>query len=182
MALRPEQIDELNANEARKRELRVKLARVKGQLDASASASKFFARINQDTQIQRDELERELVAMEEGGAAGVLDAWGRLSTFESAARKERRGAKERCYGWLAANPAAEQQACAAELGRLMLEQRTAAGRPWLLQDPLGLLSEWQANAHAAGLIAENTWLAFRTWLLGVGREAALAEPGAHRRR
>ncbi|RKH94503.1 hypothetical protein D7Y15_42655, partial [Corallococcus sp. AB030] len=63
----------------------------------------------------------------------------------------------------------------AEFEKYMLEQRTARGRPWLLQRGEGLVREWQANAFARGLIAEDAWPSFRDWLLGAGKARALGD-------
>ncbi|WP_163998691.1 hypothetical protein [Pyxidicoccus caerfyrddinensis] len=173
MPLTAEEVYQRNAMEARRRELMTQLARVRGYLDASAASSKYFARINQDTQVQRDELERQLRELDAGGTAGLTDDWGKYSALELAAQEDRYAAKAGCYDWLVAHPMATLAEAAAELERLMLEARSAAGRPWLLLRGEGLVREWQANAFARGLIPEDDWAVFRDWLLVIGKDAAL---------
>ncbi|RKG68655.1 hypothetical protein D7V80_11695 [Corallococcus sp. CA054B] len=174
-ALTQSDVYTINANEARKRDLRLEIARIKGQLDASAALSRQAAEVNSATLVKKTALEQELAQLESAGAApGSSDDWGKYSTVEMAAQDERFYAKDKGYDWLVFNPLATFEETVAEFEKYMLEQRTARGRPWLLQRGEGLIHEWQANAFARGLIAEDSWPAFRDWLLIVGKERAVS--------
>ncbi|RYZ34552.1 MAG: hypothetical protein EOO72_12975 [Myxococcaceae bacterium] len=121
----------------------------------------------------KNDLEAQLAQLESGGSPGISDEWGKFSTVETAAQDERYYAKDKGYDGLVGNPLATFEETVAEFERFMLEQRTAVGRPWLLQRGEGLVREWLANAVARGLIAEDSWPAFRDWLLSAGKERAL---------
>jgi hypothetical protein len=177
MSLTPEQIYQLNANEARKRELRVQIARTKGQLDASAALSQMISRLNQDTQVQRQEQERELSTLESGGAVGTTDDWGKFSALDHAMHAERFAAKDFTFDWLQANPDATLEEAVAQFDGAMLAARTARGRPWLLQSGAGLIQEWMSNAVSAGLIPAPEWEAFRAYLLTITKEEAVGVGG-----
>ncbi|MBZ4402425.1 hypothetical protein [Myxococcus sp. AS-1-15] len=170
--LTPEEVYQRNAIEARRRDVTCQLARVRGQQDAAASASRHFAGVGQALQVERAGLEGELQVLQAGGG-GLTDDWGKYSALELAAQEERYPAKSAAYDWLVAHPAATFLEAAGELERLMLEARTAAGRPWPLLRADGLLREWQANAFARGLVPGNTWEVFRDYLLSIGKDAAL---------
>jgi hypothetical protein len=165
----------INAAEARKRDLRLEIARIKGQLDASAALSRAAAEVNSATLVKKSSLEQELARLEAAGATpGSSDDWGKYSTVEMSAQDERYYAKDKGYDWLVFNPLATFEETAAEFEKYMLEQRTAFGRPWLLQRGDGLIREWQANAAARGLIVEQSWPIFRDWLLAIGKERAVS--------
>lgn len=130
--------------------------------------------MNSATLVKKTALEQELARLESGGTPpGSSDDWGKYSSVETAAQAERYYAKDKGYDWLVFNPLATFEETVVELEKYMLEQRTARDRPWLLQRGDGLVREWQANAFARGLIAEDTWPAFRDWLLSVGKERAV---------
>lgn len=87
MPIDPGEVQQRNATEANKRELRYRMGRVRGHLDATAAASKFFVRVNQDTRIEHDEA--ELRTLEESGAMGLTDGWGEVSPVDNVAKGER---------------------------------------------------------------------------------------------
>lgn len=165
MPLTPEQIHDLNAVEAKKRELRVKLAKIRGELGASAAASKFFARINQDTQIQREQAEAELRALEESGAIGILDGWGMFTPTDRAAKSERKAGATRGYEWLLLNPTGDPQGFSDAVNSGMQEHATAAGRAQPLQRTAQLVPLWIGFAFAAKKISSADWPSFRGLLL-----------------
>ncbi|WP_163869604.1 hypothetical protein [Myxococcus eversor] len=173
MSLTSSEVYQRNAVESRKRDVSCALARVRGELDAAGASARHFATVGQGLQVRRAELEGEMQALAASGVAGLTDDWGKYSALELAAQEERYPAKALAYDWLVAHPTATFLETAGELERLMLEARTAAGRPWLLWRADGLLREWQANAVARGHVAGNTWEAFRDYLLVIGKDAAL---------
>ena len=173
MPLSQSEVYQRNAVEAVRREREKRLALVKGRIEAAAEAARLFGQQGQQLQAQRLELEAELQALAASGEVGLTDDWGKYSALEQAAQAERYPAKASAYAWLVAHPAATFLEAAGELERLMLAARTAEGRPWLLMRADGLLREWQANAVARGLVAVDSWEAFRDWLLSIGEDAAL---------
>jgi len=138
MPLTTDEIHDLNAVESKKRDLRVKLAKIRGELAASAAASKFFARINQDTQIQREQAEAELRDLEESGAIGILDGWGMFTPTDRAAKSERSAGATSGLQWLKANPTSTQTEFVTAVASGLESARVAAGRNFRLNVAAGI--------------------------------------------
>lgn len=160
------------ANEARKKELRVQISRLGGQMDASSALARYVSGVNQDTALQKQQLEQQLKTLEEGGATGTLDDWGKFSTIEAAMQTERFHGKDKAYDWLVLHSECTLEELAEAFGGFMLEKRAELGRPWILQNPRGLLMEWQRQAYERHLIQEDSWTVFRAFLLHIGKEQA----------
>ncbi|ADO68695.1 hypothetical protein [Stigmatella aurantiaca] len=159
------EIQKLNAVEAKKRELRVRVARIRGQLDASAAATKFFARVNQDTQIQKEEAEAELRALEESGSSGITDGWGEFTAVDGIAKGERRAGALKGYGWLVLNPQGEVAEFVAAVETGLHEHATAGGRSVPLQRGGQLVALWVCCTYEAKKSEAPSWEAFRAALL-----------------
>lgn len=159
------EIQQRNAVEAKKRELRYRLGRIRGQLDATAAASKFFARVNQDTRIQHDEAEAELRTLEESGAVGITDGWGEFSPVDKLAKEERQAGGTDGYEWLVANPTGDAAGFTTEVAAGMLAHATARGRTQPLQRAAEVVPLWIGFAFAANKIPAADWPSFRALLL-----------------
>lgn len=151
--------------EAKKRELRCRLGRIRGQLDATAAASRFFARVNQDTRIEHDEAEAELRTLEESGAASITDGWGEFTAVDQLAKEERAAGGTAGYEWVVANPTGDAQGFASAVQSGMLAHATARGRTQPLQRSAELVPLWISNAYAANKIPAADWPSFRGLLL-----------------
>src|SRR5690348_8286440 len=127
------EVQQRNAVEAKKRELRYRLGRIRGHLDATAAASKFFARVNQDTRIDHDEAEAELRTLEESGAVGITDGWGEFSRVDTLTKSERQAGGTDGYEWLVANPTGDVTTFTSTVAAGMLAHATARGRTQAIQ-------------------------------------------------
>jgi hypothetical protein len=159
------EIQKLNAVEAMKRELRVSVARIRGQLDASATLMRFLARVNQDTQVQKEEAEAKLRALEESGSSGITDGWGEFTAVDWIAKGERRAGAIKGYGWLVLNPQGEVAEFVAAVETGLQEHATADGRPVPLQRGAQLVALWVRCVYEAKKSEAPSWEAFRTALL-----------------
>jgi hypothetical protein len=175
MAMTPEEVYQLNAVEAQKRDVARAIARLDGQVQAGQVAIATLTRLIQDTGLQRRDLIEQLQRLE--ASRTPSDDFGKFSNVEKAAQDERYFGKAATFDWLEGNPTATLEETAAYFEARMLEYRTAAGRPWLLQRGEGLVREWMANALARGLVADDTWDTFVRFLLGLGKDAALGVSG-----
>ena len=171
MPLTTDEIHDLNAVESKKRDLRVKLAKIRGELAASAAASKFFARINQDTQIQREQAEAELRDLEESGAIGILDGWGMFTPTDRAAKSERSAGATSGLQWLKANPTSTQTEFVTAVASGLESARVAAGRNFRLNVAAGIAEMWVRTAVARKRATD--WESFKTYVL-----AALSDEDA----
>lgn len=167
-------VQEMNAVEVMRRELRVRIARIRGQLDASAAASKFFARINQDTQVQRTEAEAELAALDASGAPGVLDGWGEFCQIDKEAKAERLAGANSGLDWLAAHTSSTQTEFVAAVQSGLEARRTADGRVARIHNAAGIAEMWLRGAIQRGTVTD--WPTFRDRLLAaVDRATALED-------
>lgn len=167
------EVQSLNAVEVKRRELRIRIARIRGQLDASAAASKFFARINQDTQIQRQEAEAELLALDESGAQGVLDGWGEFTPLDKAARAERLAGANAGLDWLASNPTSTQAEFVAAVQAGLEARRTADGRLARIHSASGVGEMWLRTAIQEGKASD--WPTFRDRLVSASDRTTALE-------
>jgi hypothetical protein len=165
MPIDPTEVQQRNAAEAKRREIRYRLGRIRGQLDATAAASRFFARVNQDTRVQHEAAEAELRTLEESGAVGITDGWGEFSPVDNVAKGERQAGATDGYEWLVANPTGDAAGFTTEVAAGMLAHATARGRTQPLQRAVEVVPLWITAAHAANKIPVADWLSFRAHLL-----------------
>ncbi|OJH35569.1 hypothetical protein [Cystobacter ferrugineus] len=165
MPIDPGEVQQRDAAEANKRELRYRMGRVRGHLDATAAASKFFARVNHDTRIEHDEAEAELRMLEASGAVGFTDGRGEFSPVDNVAKGERQAGATDGYEWLVANPTGDAAGFTTEVAAGMLAHATARGRTQPLQRAVEVVPLWLTVALAANKIPAADWPSFRDLLL-----------------
>lgn len=174
MPLDQDEIHNLNAVEVKRRELRIRLSRLRGQLDASAAASRFFARVNQDTQLLKVEAEADLLALDESGAPATLDGWGEFTPLDKAARAERLAGANSGLDWLDDNLTSTQADFVAAVQAGLEARRVADGRQARIHTAAGIAEMWLRTAIQEGKATD--WPSFRERLLAaVDRETALED-------
>lgn len=165
MPIYPGEVQQLNAAEAKKREIRYRLGRIRGQLDSTAATSRFFARVNQDTRVQHEAAEAELRTLEESGAVGITDGWGEFSPVDTLTRDERQAGGTDGYEWLVANPTGDVTTFTSTVSAGMLAHATARGRTQPIQRAAEIVPLWIINAYAANKISVADWPSFLDLLL-----------------
>lgn len=163
MAITSTDIQTALANEARRQELRQKLAGLRGGADATASLMQRIMSLNNDQQKQIQDTSNTLIAFEAGAAPGVTQDFGPKSTITQMIETERYAAKAAVVDFVKNNPttATEEQAVAA------WNQAGLATHPeftQIIQDGYVMGALYRANLVSAGLIANNSWTAFRDWV------------------
>jgi len=183
----PDEIYAVNAKEARIRDLRTQIARINGQISASTVLASSLSRVNQDSTMQKQELETELRKLEDSGSV-ASDDWGKFSSVEKAAFDERYAGKVYMLQWLQSHKSASFEQVVSEFETKMLEFRASpiindeglqvrSGRPWLIQRGDGLIREWITNALDKKLIPSDSWEAFRDFILAITFEEAMGLSG-----
>ncbi|RYE76623.1 MAG: hypothetical protein EOO80_12620 [Oxalobacteraceae bacterium] len=151
------------ANEARRGELRQKIARLQGAMGATASAVQRLSSVNSDNAMILADSQAELAALEAGSGPGITEDYGPKSTVTRMIERERWAAKSAVIDFVKANPACSEED-AAEQWRMA----ALASHPDFLavmQDALVMSQLYRANLLAAKLITEDTWEAHRQWIL-----------------
>jgi hypothetical protein len=159
------------ANEARRQELKQKIARLQGQADATSSVINRLATVNGDTSIQLSEAVGQLAALDVGSGAGITADFGNKSTITQLLETERFAAKDATIDYIKANPACTEAEAAAAW-----DTAAVATHPYLpltLQAAIPMGRLFQANLVKMNLIVENTWEAQRAWILANTKEVIL---------
>jgi hypothetical protein len=87
-------IQTVMANEARRRELQIKIAGLKGELNATSSLQKNISAVNADASIMLSDLQAQLDALNAGAGAGVTADFGEKTELTQQLEVERKaGAK-----------------------------------------------------------------------------------------
>jgi len=156
------------ANEARRGELKQKVAKLTGQAEATASLGQRITTINNDTLIQLDNARAELAALEAGAGPGVTADYGQKSIISQLLETERFAAKEAVIDYVKANPE-----CSEDDADGVWEEAALASHPQfplVLQDGLVFSALYRANLLAGGYIAENSWAAHRQFVLNTPKD------------
>lgn len=158
------------ANEARRQELGKKVARLRGEADATASIASIASRTNTDALRRLQSAQDELAALEAGAGPGLTDEFGERSSVDLLLRTERFAGKAASVDYVKANPeCAESDAIAA----WDEAAKAATGLPLVIQGPGALGALYRQNLMQAGLIQEPTWEAQRAWILATPAETVM---------
>jgi hypothetical protein len=151
------------ANEARRQELRTKVAGLQGSMDATASAVQKLNSVNSDNAIVLVAVKAELAALEAGAGPGVTENFGPKSVVTQMVEQERFAAKSATVDFVKANPA-----CSEDEAYAVWQAAALAAHPTFLlviQDGLVMAKLYRANLLKVGLIDEDTWAAHRQWII-----------------
>jgi hypothetical protein len=151
------------ANEARRQELRQKIAGLQGSMNATSSAVQRLNSVNSDAQIQLAEAQGELAALETGAGPGITDDFGYKSIVTQLIEKERFAAKDAAVTYVKANPTCSEEDAAAQWNAAALASHPDF--PMVIQDAMAMSKLYRSNLLAAGLIGEDSWEAHRQWIL-----------------
>lgn len=155
------------ANESRKQDLRAKVARLRGTVDALASQAQAIGVQSSDTQQMLSNAQSELASLEQGSGPGVTDDFGQYSSLEQQMQDERFAGKAAAVAFVKANPGcSEEEALGAYRGAALSIR--PADRKWLLQDPASLRKEYAAELVERQLIPDPSWESHREWILSHG--------------
>jgi hypothetical protein len=160
------------ANEARRQELRAKIANLTGAIGATASVINKLSSVNSDTTVMLTEAKSQLTTLEAGAGPGITDDFGEKSTITQLLEAERAAAKSAAIDFVKGNPnATEDQAADA------WNQAAIATHPYLqlpLQPGIAMGRLFRVNLLKMNLIASDTWEAQRAWILATSKDAILA--------
>lgn len=151
------------ANEARRNELRLSIAGLVGQMNATASAVQRLNSVNSDSQIQLAERQAELAALEAGAGPGVTADFGRKSVVTQFVESERFAAKDAVIAFVKANPECTEEDAAAQWDTAALASHPEF--PLVIQDARAMSKLYRSHLLAGGLITDDSWEAQRQWIL-----------------
>lgn len=151
------------ANEARRQELKQKVARLTGSINATASIVQRLNSVNSDDRIALDSARDELAALEVGAGPGVTADYGPKSIVTQLVETERFAAKSASIDFIKDNPECTEEEVDAVWSAAALESHPEF--PFVIQNGLVMSALYRANLLSAGLIPENTWEAHRTFIL-----------------
>jgi hypothetical protein len=155
------------ANEARRQELRQKVAGLKGTIDATASAIQKLNSVNSDNQILLTEAQSELASLEAGAGPGITDDFGPKSVITQLVESERLAAKSAAIDFIKANPA-----CTEDEAATAWNDAALASHPdftTVIQDAITLSKVYKANLLKANMITDDTWESYRTFILNTDK-------------
>lgn len=158
----PTDIQNALANEARRSELRQKVASLRGGVDATASLLQRISSLNTDQQQQLQEALNTLASFEAGAGPGVTDNFGPKSSVTLMIEAERNAGMAAVIAYIKANPTCTVDDAAAQWSSAAIASHPAF--PTLIQDGHVMASLYQTNLVTSGTIAENSWGAFRDWV------------------
>lgn len=151
------------ANEARRGELRQKIARLQGSMAATASAVQKLSSVNSDNAIVLADAQGELSALEAGAGPGITDNFGPKSIVTQLIEQERFAAKSAVIDFVQANPACSEEEAAEQWRAAALASHPDF--PDVIQDALVMSRLYRANLLKAALITDDSWEAHRQWIL-----------------
>lgn len=160
------------ANEARRQEVRQKIATLTGAANATASVVQRLNSINSDTLVELEAKRAELAALEAGAGPGVTADYGPKSTITQLIEMEREAAKSAAIDFVKANPD-----CVEWDADQAWDDAALASHPdfpHVIQPGAVMLTLYRTNMAAAGIIAENTWVAQRAWVLMTDKAKIMA--------
>lgn len=167
------------ANEARRQELKSRVAQYQGELSAidkaSVTLNAFAVNLTSQYTQKHTELSNakdELALLESGAGPGLTEYFGEYSGTDKAMRTERFAGKAAAVEAVKANPECTEDEATAAYTVAALAARPAE-RQWLLQDPVALRKEYSANLKSFGYIPDETWESWRAWILATPTEVIL---------
>ncbi len=158
------------ANEARRRELEIKLAMLQGGIAATAQCQDRLTTLNSDSARQAQSVQGQLDALKLGAGPGITDDFGWKSNITQLLESERAASKSAAIDYIVANPECSEedaikawnQAGIAFHSEIVLSEPMQSGRS------LGLI--YRQNLFNSGRIQENTWGAHRAWILATPKD------------
>jgi hypothetical protein len=172
MALTQEQQTAL-ANEARRQELKQRVARLKGFIDAVTQFNNSAAPVINDVAVKINAAQADLTALDEGEGQGLTVDYGAYSTIEQSMRAERFAGKAAAIDYVKSNPECSLNDAVGAYVVVAMQTRPP-DRQYLLQDPTSLLTEYRLNAVALGAIpAESGWEGFRQLVYATPKEVLM---------
>lgn len=157
-------INELRARDARRQELRVAEAELKGRLNAQSEQAQAISSANAATRAALKIKSEELAALEVGDAPGITTEFRPVSLVDNRANTERTVGQTAVALAVKADPAITLEAAMALWTANATAYRESIGRTTPTQNPEGCLEEYLLDMTAAGNIPEPTWEAFRAWI------------------
>lgn len=155
------------ANEARRQELRQKIAGLQGSMNATASFVQRLNSVNSDAQISLASAQDELIALEAGAGPGITDDFGPKSIITQLVETERFAAKSATIDYVKANPTCTEADAAQAWDAAALASHPDFTQ--VIQSGLVMSALYRANLVKANLLAENTWEAHRTLILNTDK-------------
>lgn len=156
------------ANEARRQELRQKIAGLKGTIDATASAVQKLNSVNSDNQILLTESQSELAALEAGAGPGITADFGPKSIVTQLIEQERFAAKSAAIDFIKSNPQCTEDEAAEVWNTAALNSHPDF--PQVIQGALIMSALYRANLVKANLIPDNTWESHRTFIVNTAKD------------
>jgi hypothetical protein len=160
------------SNEARRNELKRKIAAIEQELKDVSTYAALFSQTNADAQRRLASATAELSALESGAGPGLTADFGLKSSVTQSCEAERAAGKAAAIDYIKANPTCTQDDALAAYRRAALATRPA-DRQWLLCDPANVLREYMVHCVPAK-IAEATWEAFAAFVVTTDKDSLLA--------
>jgi hypothetical protein len=155
------------ANEARRQELRQKIAGLQGSMNATASLVQRLNSVNSDAQISLGAAQDELAALEAGAGPGITADYGPKSIITQLVESERFAAKSAAIDFIKANPECSEDDAANAWNAAALASHPDF--PLVIQDALTLSKLYKANLVKANLIPDDTWESYRTFIVNTDK-------------
>lgn len=158
------------ANEARRQELRARVAKLQGNAETQASLATLISSTNGDTNRRLQTALVELAALESGAGPGLSADFGAYSSIDQALRVERFAGKSASVDYIKANPACGEAEAVAAWGEAGM---AATGLSVLLQDPEALGQVYRSNLASMGLTADTSWESQRAWIVATAKSVIM---------
>lgn len=155
------------ANEARRQELRQKIAGLQGSMNATASLVQRLNSVNSDAQISLSSAQDELVALEAGAGPGITADYGPKSIITQLVETERFAAKSAAIDYIKANPTCTEDEAAQAWNEAALASHTDF--VFVIQDAIIMSKVYRANLLKANLIPDDTWESYRTFIVNTDK-------------
>jgi hypothetical protein len=155
------------ANEARRQELRQKIAGLQGSMNATASAVQRLNSVNSDAQIALAAAQDELISLETGAGPGITADFGPKSIITQLVETERFAAKDASIDFIKANPNCTEEEAAEAWNTAALASHPEF--PKVIQDALVMSALYRVNLLKANLIPDDTWESHRAFILNTDK-------------
>lgn len=170
MTTTTQEIQTALANEARRSELRLRLATLRGSMAATASVVQRLSGLNSDAAVSLADAAAELAALEAGAGPGITAEFGAKSMITQYQEVEREAAKSACIDFIQANPE-----CAEEDAAAAWDAGAVASSPLgiVTQSGLAMGRLYRFNLASQGGLPSDTWAAFRAWVVTTPKETIM---------
>jgi hypothetical protein len=158
-----DQVAKALANEARRNELRQKIAELRGKMSATGSMIQKLGSVNSDSGIMMTDYQAELAALEAGAGPGVTADFGLKSDTTQLIERERFAAKAAVVAFVHANPACSEADAVGAWQQAALASHPDF--PMVIQDGAAMELLYRRNLLASSDIPDDTWEAHRNYIL-----------------